>query len=120
MTMIILHKYITCTIYRYIEHWMHFPKYDELTEAFQRLSWRPSGTTIQECLPILYQFIESAFGGDYDGNLDRFRLKSFRASASNNLRELPSSQSRLELRVRRASYQEGCVWGNAVAQEPTP
>ena len=75
--------------------WVHSRKYEELTEAFQRLSW----LTIQEFLPIFYQFIESAFSGDYDGNLDEFRLQSFMALASNNLREIPSTQSGIELHV---------------------
>ena len=33
--------------------WMHSPKYEDLTEAFQKLSWFPSQQTIEECLPIL-------------------------------------------------------------------
>ena len=84
--------------------WMHSPKYEDLTEAFQKLSWLPSQQTIEECLPILYQFLESAFGGGYGGNLDEFRLTTFKASSSNNLRELPPSRRGLELHVRRASF----------------
>ena len=100
--------------------WMHSPKYKDLTEAFQKLSWLPSQQTIEECLPILYQFLESAFGGGYGGNLDEFRLTTFKASSSNNLRELLPSRRGLELHVRRASYQAGWVWGNAISQEPAP
>ena len=72
-----------------------------------------------ECLPILYQFLESAFGGGYGGNLDEFRLITFKSSSSDNIRELPPSRSGLELHVRRASYQAGWVWGNAISQEST-
>lgn len=100
--------------------WMHSQRHEELTEAFIKLSWLSSEETIQECLPILEEFLEVAYGGAYSGNLNEFRLKSFKASASNNLRELPPSRSGLELHVRRASYQAGWVWGNTVSQEPTP
>ena len=55
------------------------------------------------------QFLESAFGGGYGGNPDEFRLTTFKASSSNNLRELPPSRRGLELHVRRASYQAGAM-----------
>ena len=64
-----------------LNRWMYSPKYEDLTEAFQKLSWLPSQQTIEECLPILYQFLESAFGGGYGGNLDEFRLTTFKASS---------------------------------------
>ena len=99
---------------------MHSPKYKDFTEAFQKLRWLPLQETITECLLILYQFLESAFGGRYGGNLDEFRLKTLKSSCSNNLRELPLSRSGLELHVRRASYQAGWVWVNSILQEPTP
>ena len=91
--------------------WVHSSKYEDLTEAFQKLSRLPSQETITECLPILYHFLESAFGRGYGGSLDEFRLKTFKSSSSNNLHDLPPSRSGLELHVRQASYQAGCVWG---------
>ena len=100
--------------------WMLSPKYEDLTEAFKKLSWLPLQETITECLPILYQFLETAFGVGYGGNLDEFRLKTFKSSSSNNLCKLPPSRSGQALHVRRASYQAGWVWGNAISQEPTP
>ena len=94
---------------------------DEITEAFKQLSWLPTEKEIEKNLPVICKFVSAAFGDTTNsGSLNEFRLKLFKASSSNNFRELPPSEEGLELHIRRSCYQSGWVWGNSTSQEPVP
>ena len=101
--------------------WVKSQCCDEITEAFKQLSWLPTEKEIDKNLPVICKFISTAFGDTTNsGSLNEFRLKLFKASSSNNFRELPPSEEGLELHIRRSCYQSGWVWGNSTSQEPVP
>ena len=99
--------------------WMESPFEDEVTAAFQRLSWCATESTIDDCIPVINKFIVFVYGG-INITLNSYRFLLFKASSSNNLRDLPPSEDGLELHIRRSQYQAGHVWGNSTSQFPTP
>ena len=88
-------------------NWMKSSNFDEITTAFQMLSWLPSNDTIMnECLPVLKSFICEIYG---ESNMHDLNLwwKLFKHSSSNNMRELPPTYESHLLQILRACFQAG-------------
>ena len=101
--------------------WIDSPKYDSITQAFQTLSWQPSPERINECLGVIEAFIGEVCGSRHlCHDINTLRWKLFKASSSNNIRELPPTKSSLQLHVLRAAFQAGWIWGNSISQENWP
>ena len=101
--------------------WMNSSNYHSITEVFQMLSWQPSQETLVRCFVVLEAYIAEVYGSKQSvDNLNLLRWKLFKASSSNNIRELPPTTSSLHLHVLRAAFQAGWIWGNSVSQEPCP
>ena len=90
--------------------WMKSSNRDSITEAFQMLSWQPSPEIIKHCIVILEAYVAEFYGSKQICNdLNVLRWKLFKASSSNNIRELPPTKSSLHLHVLRASFQAGWI-----------
>ena len=100
---------------------MNSPNYFVITETFQILSWQPTQERIGERLVILEDFIAEVYGNRHScHDINILRWKLFKASSSNNIRELPPTSSSLHLHVLRAAFQAGWIWGNSISQENCP
>ena len=99
--------------------WMSFTKFEDLTTAFQKLSWLPTDDTVKNNLLVIEQYICYAYAKRID-DLDDLRFQTFKSASNNSFRELPPSKAALALHVKRSAYQSGWVWGNSISQEITP
>ena len=103
----------------WFELWMNYSMWDELTTAFQQLSWLPSLDVTQANLSVIERFVTYAFIGT-DLEIEDARYTIFLSSTSDNLRELPPSRNALEQHILRSAFQAGWIWGNTLSQKPTP
>ena len=100
--------------------WMNSPVWNELTTAFQQLSWLPTRSVIDFNFGVIAEFVKSAYSNERGLTLNELRFMLFSSSPSGNLRELPPSESALQQHILRSTYQAGWVWGNTLSQRPLP
>ena len=84
--------------------------YKDRTSSFCQLNWLPTESVINLCSPVIYNFVKSVFGGNsyckQFGSFGDIRLQLFKASSSDNFRELPPSEESLELYIRNNSTRQ--------------
>ena len=95
------------------------PKMDEMTEAFQELSWLPSEQTVARCMSAIAAFVSYAYV-KMEVCVNELRYEIFVSSSSNELRDIPPSLDALSLHVCRSAFQAGWIWGNSVSQAACP
>ena len=66
------------------------PASDNITTAFQQLSWLPAQSTVEATLSNVENFVTSVFKSDSQGLfINEARYQMFSSSVSGNLRDLP-------------------------------
>ena len=97
---------------------------DDVTTAFQQLSWLPERETVAAHMNTIEQFVVAAFaphataGVAKDINQTRFQMSSDLISGI--IRDLPPSRRALEMHVLRSGFQSGWVWGNTISARTPP
>ena len=103
-----------------LKTWRSFEKSKELSDAFRDLSFCPSLELVEKHLPLIESYLCHTYGSKQIIELDRFRFDRFRFSTSDDLRELPPCSDALREHLKRAAYQAGWLWGNALEQQACP
>ena len=117
----------TCSFYNktkavWFNHWMSYQYMDDVTTAFQQLSWLPESATVTAHMNTIEQFVVAAFAPRAGAvkDINQIRYQMFTDSISGSLRDLPPSRSALEMHVLRSSFQSGWVWGNTISARTPP
>ena len=97
-----------------------YPRQNEVTKAFEQLSWNPQREVIVNNMAEIEQFVNHCYGQAQIQSVNEARFQMFTSSVSGNLRELPPSRNSLELHIMRSAYQSGWIWGNTLSQAVCP
>ena len=102
-------------------HWQRYDYGDEITCAFQQLSWLPNPQTLDANLDVLDRFLATLYDKDRENMfVDDVRDQLSMHSTSDNLRKFLSSREGLLLHIKTSAYQAGWVWDNTLSTRQTP
>ena len=102
---------------------MNSDKKGEITDVFTRLGDEPSIISDGD-LNILEYFVCHMYSSkkrcQAEININEMRLKKFKLSSNNDLRIVPPSKNALLQHVKRACYQAGYLWKEALSNIEIP
>lgn len=103
---------------KWFASWMCCPMRDDITTAFQQLSWFPKRFTIESCIPTIQRFVSYVYT-KVDMELSKARLSIYQTAVMGGFRVLPPTPDALELHIiiKRSCYQAGWIWGNTISQQ---
>ena len=103
----------------FFESWIDYNKHNDLTDAFQHLSWLPTTEMVQSSLKVVEQFVSHLYLKQ-ELDLDKARFLMFSAATNLDLRELPPCKTALKQHILRSAFQAGWIWGNTLSERPPP
>ena len=93
----------TCSFHNHTNDWYsglkHWLMNDDLTKAFQQLSWRPTEQVLVNTESIIAEFVSYVYSKKVV-DVDELRFDMFQASRSDELRNLLPSSDTLKLHVK--------------------
>ena len=81
------------------DYWMDSAFKNEITTAFQQLSWLPSPEIVRDNYAVVERFMVSVYKKrkeDQDMSLNDLRFTLYNGAANDNLRELPPTRNALQ------------------------
>ena len=100
--------------------WMKYPFYEQLTKVFQVLSTQPSEISSPQ-IDEIEKFLKYVYYTSFEvDSLDIQRMRQFEYNAAASLQSIPPSRNGLTEHIKRACFQGGWIWREAISNIDLP